>query len=78
MKTAIKNPQSLTTFGRRLRSRRRELKIRVMAIAKEIGVSRFTFWRFEKGKAAPPWDKVELLAKILRVSPDYFIDWDKE
>ena len=48
-------------------------------VAKIVGVSRQTIQKYESGTIQNvPFERVELLAKALSVSPGYLMDWERE
>ena len=48
-------------------------------VAKIVGVSRQTIQKYESGTIQNvPFERVELLAKALTVSPGYLMDWERE
>lgn len=67
------------TVGERIRYRRKELDLTLEQIAKTIKVSKQTVQRYESGVISniPP-DKIEVIAKVLGVTPAYIMGWDSE
>ena len=58
----------------RIKSRRKNQKISVDDVAKELGVSRATIYRYENAEIEKiPVDVVDALAKLLRTSKDYLL-----
>jgi transcriptional regulator with XRE-family HTH domain len=58
-------PHSHTRLARTLTTRRDELRLRVEAVAVEVGVSSRTIERYEAGKIIPPPPSLRLLAQAL-------------
>lgn len=55
-----------------LKKRRSELKISQSEVARELGISRQSYFTWENGKTKPNSQNIEKLADILGVSPSYF------
>ena len=65
------------TTGERLRALRKELGISADDIAKALGVSRATIFRYEKGDIEKvPGSILKPLAKILQTTPAYLMGWE--
>ena len=65
------------TKGERIKARREELGITQVALADMIGESKQTVYKYESGLVSNiPSDKVELIAKALRVQPEWIMGWD--
>lgn len=66
--------------GQRIKNRRKELKLSVDKLAELIGKNRATVYRYEKNDIENmPYDVIEPLAEVLKVSPAYLMGWeDKE
>lgn len=65
--------------GTRIKDRRKELKISADDLAKYIGVSRATIFRYENGDIEKmPAKTLELIAEYLRTTPAFLMGWDKE
>lgn len=63
-------------FKERIRTRRLELGLTLDEVAKIVGVSNATISRWESGAIENQRrDKVELLAKALRISPGELMGW---
>lgn len=65
------------TVGERIKLRRKELKISADEIAKEIGVSRSTIFRYEKGDIEKmPTNVLDSIAKFLKTTPGVLMGWE--
>lgn len=63
--------------GQRMKSRRKELKISADEIAKELGVSRSTIFRYEKGDIEKlPTQNLAVIAKVLKTTPEELMGWE--
>lgn len=64
------------TIGDRLKTARTKRRMTLEEVANIVGVSRQTICRYEIGTIGNiPSDKIEALAKALRVSPAYIMGW---
>lgn len=64
-------------IGERIRLLRIEKNYSIEDIAKYIGVSRQTVFRYENGVISNiPSDKIELIAKALNTTPAYLMGWE--
>lgn len=64
------------TTGKRMRARRKELDIKPEEVAKALGVSRSTIFRYENEDIKKvPTIMIEPLSKILRTTPEYLMGW---
>ena len=67
------------TLGERIRELRKENDMTLDAVAKHIGVGRATVLKYENGMITNvPSDKIELIAKLFNVSPEYLMGWTDE
>ena len=67
------------TIGERIKKRREELQLTLDDIAKKLGVARQTVFKYENDIVKKiPYDKVEQLSSVLKVSPSYLFGWDEE
>lgn len=67
------------TVGDRIRERREYLGIPQIDLAKRIHVLKQTLYKYEMNIITNiPSDKIEEIAKILKVSPCYLMGWDME
>ena len=65
-------------IGSIIKNRRLELDMTLEEVANIVGVTRATIQKYENGVIANiPSDKIELIAKALRVSPGYIMGWDE-
>lgn len=63
--------------GERIRLRREQLNIGQTELAKRIGVSKQTLYKYETDIVTNiPSDKIEELAKALSTSPAYIMGWE--
>ena len=65
-------------FGVRLRQLREERGLSRSALAKKLGVSKETIYRYENNIQSPSLDRTKQLAVTLRTSVDYLIGLDNE
>ena len=66
------------TTGERMKSRRKEIGRSAEEIAKALGVSRATIYRYEKGDIEKvPGQVLEPIAKALYTTPAYLMGWDE-
>ena len=67
------------TTGERMKSRRKEIGRSAEEIAKALGVSRATIYRYEKGDIEKvPGQVLEPIAKALCTTPAYLMGWDEK
>lgn len=65
------------SVGNRIKNRREELGLTMDDVAKRIGTARQTVFKYENEIVKKiPYDKVELLAEVLHVSPGYLFGWE--
>lgn len=63
----------------RMKNRRIELDISYQALADMVGISKSTLQRYETGNIRNmPVDKLEAVAKALKVSPAYLMGWEDD
>ena len=60
-------------FGEFLKKRRLELSITVEDLAKMVGISRATLYRYENGERQPRRDIIEKLANALDTTPAFLL-----
>lgn len=66
-------------IGERMKLRRKQLKISADTVAKKLGVSRSTIFRYEKGDIEKlPTNILDDIAIILQTTPAYLMGWDEE
>lgn len=58
-------------IARRVRNLRRTQKIRAVDLAREVGMSRSSYYHFEAGERALTLEDAVLFARVLGVSLDY-------
>lgn len=64
-------------MGKMIKSRRKELNLTMLEVAKKVGVSEATVSRWESGDIANMRrDKIALLANALQVSPAFIMGWE--
>lgn len=62
-----------------IKKRRKELKLSLEDVARELGVNRSTVMRYEtKGIEKLPIDIIPPLAKILKCTPEYLMGWEEQ
>lgn len=64
-------------FGLRLKRLRKRKKLSQTELAKKIGVTKSTIYRYESNTLSPSLDKAILLARILDTTLDYLAGLDK-
>jgi transcriptional regulator with XRE-family HTH domain len=67
---------TMKMMSERIRARRKELKIRQIALGKMVGVSNAAISQWERGETEPRGDNLLALAKALQCSPDYLLNGD--
>ena len=65
------NDEQVYDFGIRLRQLREERGLSRAALAKKLGVSEETVYRYENNTQAPSLERTKQIAVILRTSIDY-------
>ncbi|HBM17235.1 MAG TPA: hypothetical protein DD381_12975 [Lentisphaeria bacterium] len=65
-------------FYQKARDIRKEKKIRIDAVASQLGISRATLWLWETGKSNPSERMIRLLAKILNIPVELISDLKAE
>lgn len=63
----------MTKFPERLRQLREERGVSQAAVGKELKVSRYTVYSYEKGKTDPTLDGLVILADYFDVTLDYLL-----
>ena len=64
-------------IGERIKNRRQELGFSQVELAKKIGVSKQSLYKYENGIITNiPSDKIELLANALRTTPGFLMGWE--
>lgn len=65
--------------GERIKSRRKEIGLSAEQVAKELGVSPATVYRYESNDIMNMRiDKLEPIAKALRTTPAYLMGWEDD
>ena len=64
-------------FGLRLKRLRKRKKLSQTELAKKIGVTKSTIYRYESNTLSPSLDKAILLAQLLDTTLDYLAGLDK-
>ena len=65
-------------IGSKIKLRRKELGLSQTELAKSIGVSKQTLYKYETGIVTNiPSDKIELIAQKLGTSPAYLMGWEQ-
>ena len=65
--------------GERIKRRRKELKMSAELLAEKLGRNRATIYRYEKNEIENmPYDVIEPLAKVLKVTPSYLMGWESD
>lgn len=63
-------------IGARIRQRRIELGLRQTDVARQLGISRVQFYKYEIGEARPTLDRLSALAKLFQVPILWFFEFD--
>ena len=67
------------TRGEKIKSLRKAMKISQVELAKKIGVSKQTLYKYENDIITNvPSDKIELLSNVLQTTPAYLMGWDND
>ncbi len=72
------NNEQVYDFGVRLRELREERGLSRTALAKKLGVSKETVYRYENNVQVPSLDRTKQIAVILRTSIDYLVGLDNQ
>jgi transcriptional regulator with XRE-family HTH domain len=62
------------TFADRLRALRQQAALSQYALAKRSGLSKQALSQLERGESSPTWETVQLLAAVLGVTCQEFVD----
>jgi transcriptional regulator with XRE-family HTH domain len=63
-------------FKENIKNRRLELNLTLEEVSKRLGISKPTLQRYESGVISNiPFDKIELLAKVLQTMPSKLMGW---
>jgi len=70
---------NLSTIGKRIKQRRKELKMSVDQLAEILGKNRATIYRYESDDIENmPLSVLEPLARALKVTPAYLMGWEDD
>ena len=72
------NDEQVYDFGIRLRQLREERGLSRKALAKKLGVSEETLYRYENNVQTPSLDRAKQIAVILRTSIDHLVGLDNQ
>lgn len=72
------NDNQIYDFGMRLRQLRKDRGMSRVSLAKKLGVSKETVYRYENNIQNPSLDRTRQLAIILQTSVDYLVGLDGE
>ena len=72
------NNEQVYDFGVRLRQIREDRGLSRIALAKKLGVSKETVYRYENNIQSPSLDRTKQIAVTLRTSVDYLVGLDNE
>ena len=72
------NNEQVYDFGVRLRQLREERGLSRTALAKKLGVSKETVYRYENNVQVPSLERTKQIAVILRTSIDYLVGLDNQ
>jgi transcriptional regulator with XRE-family HTH domain len=72
------NNDQVYDFGVRLRQIREDRGLSRTALAKKLGVSKETVYRYENNIQSPSLDRTKQIAVTLRTSVDYLVGLDNE
>lgn len=72
------NDDQVYDFGMRLRQLRKNRSMSRVSLAKKLGVSKETIYRYENNIQNPSLDRTRQLAIILQTSVDYLVGLDNE
>lgn len=71
--------ERLVKIRQRIADRREELGMSYQDLADKVGMSKSTLQRYETGDIGKlSVDKIELLAKALKVTPAYLMGWEEK
>ena len=68
----------LTSLGMKVKSARREQKLTLEALSKQVGISRNFLWEIEAGRKAPALSTLYNLGLVLNISIDYLLGMTDE
>ena len=65
-------------IGERIKGLRLELGVTQKELGEKIGVEKSTINKYELGKIAIPYKKIEKIAAALETTPAYLMGWEEE
>lgn len=65
-------------LGARLRTARKERRITVAKLARELGVDTRTVARWQSGESTPSIERLTEIARLLDRPPSYFLDEEED
>jgi len=66
----------MKNYGERIRKARKLKKMTMKQLAEKIGTVESNVSMYEREERLPPVDKIEAMAKVLGVSPNYITGWE--
>lgn len=69
----MQSKQSFEIFGKFLRDKREEAGLKQTDVSQVLKYTPQFICNWEKGKSMPPFDKLYLLSKLYKISPDELI-----
>lgn len=72
------NDEQVYDFGIRLRQLREDRGLSRDALAKKLGISKETVYRYENNVQSPSLERTKQIAVVLRTSMDYLVGLDDE
>lgn len=64
-------------FASRLRAKRAEIDITQEELSKRTGLSMATICSYEQAKTNPSFDSIDVLCRVLNISPNYLLGWEE-
>ena len=65
--------------GHRIRTAREQKKLTLDEVAQRCGTTKQTIYKYENGIVKKiPYDRIELLAEVLEVTPAYLFGWEEK
>ena len=65
--------------GQRIRTAREQKKLTLDEVAQRCGTTKQTIYKYENGIVKKiPYDRIELLAEVLEVTPAYLFGWEEK
>ena len=73
-----KQTEQMRKIALRIKTRREELQLSFQQLSDSTGISKSTLQRYETGGIKNiPLDKLEVLAKGLKTTPEWILGWDR-